>query len=417
MIKKRIALSLSLCASLVFSPIVANAANMDQSSSQTSIEMNMISDDQYSDNEDPEVKYAYDGEDYVYAIAEVNEKEYAIPRSKYGAFLDSIETIGIREEYFYPAMKEIEAVEEETQTGQNREWVKDTATPWDEWDDETWSGFFRYAEAFRPDEWQSKMLEIYTLKEIYAHYMGLGYEIDEYALKEYLDFEYTYILNENGEKVPVEKTEEEIAEEQKKAEEEEKAKKTAEVLESYTKVGISYDIDSVYSKKIVFCVSEVDKSYLYELMTEYDLLSKTELQTTNPNAYANGFYSFEIGTGDEYVCSYDGIPLNDAFPVINYISSNTLDDEDVKRITAEYDAKLNSEHEKESENEITSEVVDTSLKFYTVNLKTKLKDKNVSLSYLVDVSTVAKISSDFLASYAPQTPSVVNINAEATAVE
>lgn len=310
-----------------------------------------MTEDEETNEMDPEIVYAYDGVDYVYAKVVYNTDEYAIPRSKYGSFLKGLQEIGTKEEYFSPTVVFVE--EEKNEKSQ---WEK-APYSYENWNQERWDAYNAFAATFVPDEWQKTILDYYSLSELYAYYMGYDYYIDEFALKQYVETGY----------LPSEKEEEEL---------EEKA-------ESYAKIVIQYDLDSMYDKNETYCVTVDYVEELNKLLGEYDVFDEDKADIVDPNSYVPGKYQFEVGTMDEYISTYEGISKKDAQTIVSFIKKNEIPKE---------------------------EAMSTD---YMVRIRTKNGTKNVEKKYVIASSTFMTLVSKYLDQYAnhdiiaPITPNYV----------
>lgn len=342
-LKKKIFLmtvvALSLSANItVFAKedVISEQEKTSNSKPKSAIAVTMTEDEE-SDEMDPEIIYAYDGIDYVYAKAVYNTEEYAIPRSKYGSFLKGLQEIGTKEEYFSPTVVFIEEKKEKSQ------WEK-IPYSYENWDQERWDAYNAFAATFVPDEWQKTILNYYSLSELYAYYMGYDYYIDEFALKQYVETGY----------LPGEKEEEELKEK----------------AESYAKVVVQYDLDSMYDKEETYCITADYVDELNKLLGVYDVFDEEKADIVDPNSYAPGKYQFEVGTMSEYISTYEGISKKDAQTIVSFIKKNEIPKE---------------------------EAMSTD---YMVRVRTKNGTKNVEKKYVISSSTFMTLVSKYLDQYA-----------------
>lgn len=273
-------------------------SNYKNNTASLSISMNE-DNEEYEEyrKSNPEIEYAYDGPDFIYAKIEYDNNTYTIMRSEYGTFLKELQNIGTPEEYFVPTVAII--VDEEAEAKKKESmWQKDTSNPFAEWTGEQWDAYSEFAQTFYPDEWQKTLLEYYTLPEIYAYYMGLGYYIDEWALKNKIEYEAAH------------KEVDEVA--------------TKQVEELYKTITIKYDLDSMYNKELKYCIAYASLSDFEILLTNYDLFNEEKANILDPNTYKNDEYNFEAGTLDRYVTTYESVSKDDAKAIVSYIQKKQV---------------------------------------------------------------------------------------------
>lgn len=307
-------------------------ANKDESNSEVTIGVQ----DAQSES-DPEIEYAYNGPDYVFARVDYGSDSYAVKRTEYGIFLKELQQIGTREELFLPIMLISAEEEKEEPSG----WIKDNSTPWLYWTEEQNKEYETFAASFAPDGWQTKMLEYYTLQEIFAYYMGYGYSIDESALRKQAEID--------------------------RAKEEQKEEIQVNISEGdYEKVMVYYNLDSMYDKSETYCVTQASKDDLEKLLSRYDAFSDEESNISDPNTFISGKYHFEIGTAEEYITSYEKVGKEDAKAAVAFINKN--------------------------------KVLNTNLAAgcYMVRVRSKTSGKNVEKIYMISPDTFLELITDYL---------------------
>ena len=118
-------------------------------------------------------------EDFVYAKVTYKGTTYAINKSDYDSFINELQDFGTKKEFFYPTTTVVEepgsAVENEEEDVYIPYLYKDTGYPFNEWPDYVWADYNNFKQTFKPTEWQSIILQYYTLQEYYAYYMGFGW--------------------------------------------------------------------------------------------------------------------------------------------------------------------------------------------------------------------------------------------------
>lgn len=240
---------------------------------------------------DYEEQYAYSGKDYVYAKVTFGKKEYAINRSDFGSLMSTAYQYGTPEENFvaYRESEEIEDVEAVVNPEPVLE--KDEETPWDYWTQEDWDIYDEWAKDFVPTEYQQELLSEYSLVQLFCYYYDFGYYIDENAFWEYRSAKEKY----DNEK---ESTTSSKTTSQTDSKSNSKSSSVTEV--KYTKMTIAYELDSMYDRTMVFCITADDMSGLSDSLNNYPLWTGDE-DIKNPNAYKAGKYFFEIGTADRHI--------------------------------------------------------------------------------------------------------------------
>lgn len=284
---------------LMVAGILALSSMPVSAAPQIQVTMEDEETDKTEGQDDPEIEYAYSGKDYIYARADYGADSYAVGRKAYGSFLKRLNGIGTTEEFFSPSM----IVKEDGEAVKEDVLVKDTSTPWNDWSDEQWDEYIGWVRDFIPDAWQETLLKYYSEQEIFAYYMGYGYTIDEWAVKEQALIDEA---KENGTYEP----EMTVSE------------------EPYEKVIVTYDLDSMYEKTVTYCITEDKIPELDKLLSDFGEFDEKTADITDPNTFLLNRYHFEIGSMDEYITSYRKVEAADAKKAVAYLNKNKLPADD-----------------------------------------------------------------------------------------
>lgn len=292
-------------------------------------------------------------EDFVYAKVTYKGIDYAINKSDYDSFIGELQEIGTKKEFFYPTTKVVEdfgnsvSVEEEEDV-YIPYLYKDTGYPFEEWPDYVWADYNNFKQTFKPTEWQSIILQYYTLQEYYAYYMGFGYYIDEAAVKQRYE-----------------------AEQKVKTKSQVKVKTSTsvvEVQEDYATVTVQFNLDSMYEKKQDYCVTASKYSDLKALLSNYNKYEDNKTSVDDPNVYVEGSYHIEIGTMDEYMSSYTIKDKEKVSKIVSFLKKNKIDEE-----KADEDC-------------------------YKVRIRTKIDSKNIEKVFIISSPAFMKLVENYLGS-------------------
>lgn len=314
-----------------------------------------------AEDSDPEIQYAYHGKDFIFAKVFYDEKEYAVSRSEYGSFLKNLYEIGIPEEEFIPDV--IVPAQEEL-----KEWQKEPYSS-DSWTEEMWSGYSIFAQQFQPDDWQRTLLDYYSLTEIYAYYMGYDYTIDEKALREYTEQKKLYESSDRqDEYIP----DEEIQ------------------TEDYITVKVQHHLDSMYECCDIYCIPEDDKGIFSDFIKQYPFFEE-DMDIKDVTTYKKGVYSFEVGTADTYLASYDAVSGKTAAKAVDFIKKNDMDAGYARKLLAEITDKEEKEDpaitEKDTDKIDTgdeSEEAEEAENICKIRIRTITDKKEIEKMYYVD---------------------------------
>lgn len=291
-------------------------------------------------------------EDFVYAKVTYKGTTYAINKSDYDSFINELQDIGTKKEFFYPTTTVVEepgsAVENEEEDVYIPYLYKDTGYPFDEWPDYVWADYNNFKQTFKPTEWQSIILQYYTLQEYYAYYMGFGYYIDEAAVKQRYE-----------------------AEQKVKTKSQVKVKTSTsvvEVQEDYATVTVQFNLDSMYEKKQDYCVTASKYSDLKALLSNYNKYEDNKTSVDDPNVYVEGSYHIEIGTMDEYMSSYTIKDKEKVSKIVSFLKKNKIDEE-----KADEDC-------------------------YKVRIRTKIDSKNIEKVFIISSPAFMKLVENYLGS-------------------
>ena len=253
-----------------------------------------------------EEEYAYEGEDYIYALVSFRGKDYSVPRSEYWKIIKMIDKYCLDEQNFL-LLQETGVSDSYENEKENANVVeppkKDDRMPWEKWTDEQWAEYSKFAASFTPDEWQKKLLEYYSLTEIYAYYMG-GYTIDEAAYK-------AYVENEPMESSKVTESEQNTSDDE------------VYFYELYLK----NNLFSMYDNEAYYYAEETDSNEIQNVLSGFSFYSEDD-SITNPNAFVKGQFYFEIGTVDRKVTEYSNVNESKAMSAVRFINKNKVKKDD-----------------------------------------------------------------------------------------
>ena len=255
---------------------------------------------------DYESHYAYDGEDYVYSQVTFGKDQYAVNRSEFGKLMNLAYRYGTPEEYFVAYRESTELDDVSVITKEPVLPEKDTSMPWVEWTSEQWQAYEAWEKEFQPDDYQNKLLGQFSPVEIYSYYMGLGYTIDEFAFSEY------FKQKEEYDSLGLTSSVSENSVNEKKS-------------ISYTRMIIQYELDSMYDREFVFCVTEDNMKDLGKELESFSQWSDEDMDVTNPNAYVPGKYFFEIGSLDEHMIDVEKVDKATGTKAYRYLKERNED--------------------------------------------------------------------------------------------
>lgn len=258
--------------------------------------------------EDYAGQYAYDGIDYVYAQATFGKNQFAIKRSEFGKLMTCAYKYGTPEENFVAYRESTEIDDVDSVVNEPVLPEKDSRTPWNEWTQEQWSSYEEWVKDFAPDDYQRELLSYYSATEIFAYYMGYGYTIDEVAFTDYLN-------HKKASETPSEPTGDSTVSENT-------VDKNSAI--SYTRLIIRYELDSMYCRESVFCVTQDSMEDMLKALQEFENWTGNE-DITNPNAYQAGKYFFEVGTLDEHITDIESIDKSIGSKAYKFLKENNED--------------------------------------------------------------------------------------------
>ena len=299
---------------------------------------------------DYEEEYAYDGQDYVYAKVTFKGQKYAVNRSQYGTLISKVTAYATPEEYFVGYTTTSSATSQVLTEPDPPDW--DRRTPWDNWDDEMWLKYYDWADNFKPNAFQKELLDYYSTVELYAYYIG-QYSIDEVKYMKYLEAVDEYKKGKSASTTSV-------------------VKETQTAIQ-YEKLEIQYDLFSLYNHSMTYCVTEDNYSNIMSFLNKCDSFSSSSSDTTNPNAFQNGKYYFELGDLQNKMTEYVGIDKDTATKAVKFISSNKI-------------ASLKSISDSDKDN------------VYIVRVCTKINNKNQDKTFYLEKDKAMKLISDYLGS-------------------
>lgn len=272
----------------------------------------VVDDDTTATADNYEENYAYDGQDYVYAKVTFQGKSYAVNRSEYGTLLRKANTYGTVQENFIGYNTTQVTEQKKLEKPDPPDW--DRRTPWDSWTDDDWLAYYAFAESFTPNSWQKKLLEYWSDVEIYAYYIG-EYTIDENAYKEYLDAVDAY-NNQKNSTTTVEKN----------------------TPVAYEEMRIYKDLFSIYNNESVYCITSDCYSDMQSYLSKLKEFSESTTDITNPNAFVQNKYYFEIGDMNEKITEYSNVEQKKAKKAVKFISENNISS--VDKLSAEEQSSL-----------------------------------------------------------------------------